>query len=266
MNELNSPQLKWLSDDGVHDKLLDVFMEVKVLTGAILHKPGDDLVKQIEVLKLFIVSHPVFTGLTVNEVRHAFYLNNQGEYEEVYRHYNKELNAEFIGDVLQAYVRYKNRFYRAKGKEVKAIVAPKDQQPVPVTSESEYREMIQQHYCLYLDDKREWVFMPDRAYQLLRNYGAITITSREHWYHLVGKGMNKRAGYGRTSLIGKDGWEKENILKVRRVYEAWEQNGWLPMEEYRMVVHTLRKMLYFHFFETMKYFNIKDIFREVAIG
>jgi len=265
MNELNSPQLKWLSDDGLHDKLLDVFMEVKVLTGAILHKPGDDLVKQIEVLKLFIASHPVFTGLTVNEIRHAFYLNNQGEYEEVYRHYNKELNAEFIGDVLQAYVRYKTRFYRLKGKEVKAIVLPKHDTPAPVISESEYREMIQQHYCLYLNEQPEWIFMPDKAYQLLRNYGAISIRDREHWQYLVSKAMGRRAAYGRTSLIGKDGWEKENILKVRKVYEVWEQYGWLSIEEYRMVVHTLRKMLYFRFFETMKYFNIKDIFREVAI-
>lgn len=249
----------------MHDKIVEIFQELKILNGVILHT-GESLKIQIEVLKMFLVTHPHFTGLTVNEIRHAFYLNSQGEYEEVYRHYNKELNAEFIGDVLRAYVRYKNGIYRLKGKSIKAILNPVEVKPPVMPTEQEYRQMIQQHYENFLAGRRDLVFIAESTYRMLRKYGAILIKSREHYKKLIQQALEIREQYAMSSLLQKDAKEKENILRLRGIYKVWRAEGWIPIDEYRMVIYTVRKRLCFRFFETMQYFNIKEIFKEININ
>jgi len=263
-NELNSPKLKWLNSTELHDKVIELCQELKILSGVILHPMGKELIAQIDILKTFMLTHPQLANLTVAEVRHAFYLNNQGEYEEVYRHYNKELNAEFVGDVLRAYIRHKNRFYKMKGNAVKEIFQPEHPESVIVT-EQQYRESIQMMYDLFLLARFNLIFPSDGAYCLLRKYGGINIKSREHYKQLVLKAMLIREEYGNSSLIKKDQREIETILQIRDIYAEWRETGYLQRSEYRLVIHTLRKRLMLRFFDTMNYFDIKNIFKEVTI-
>lgn len=256
--------LKWLSDDDLHNSLVSIFQEIKILTGAILYKIGEGVEQQIDILKLFLLSAPQFYSLTTNEIRHAFYLNNQGEYDEVYRHYNKELNAEFMGDVLRAYLKYKQDIYKGNGAEIKGLIDPAPEQPkFTLPNEAEYQQIIQNDYNRYLTGASELIFLPAGAYNLLRSYGAIQIHSRQYWHKLIGYAIADRIRYGKSTMFKKDGWEKDNIRRVNAIYETYQSEGWIPPAEYNMVIHTLHKKLYFRFFKTMAYFNIKNIFTEI---
>jgi hypothetical protein len=254
-----------LTEDEVHNKLIDVWQEVKVLTGAVLYKMGEGLEEQLEVLKLFVASHPQFTGLTVKEIAHAFYLNAQGEYGEVYRHYNKELNAEFVGDVLRAYVKYKRVIYSQSGKAIKDVLNPEAAKVrVALPGEEELQQLVQMHYELYQQGLKDFIVMPVTVYKLMRKYGGISISSKEHWRSLVFYGMRERKYFGEQSTLRKDAWEKERIERARAIYSCYAREGWISWAEYRMVVDTFRKMLYLSVFEAMSYMGVKDIFKEVS--
>ena len=265
-NELNSPKLKWLNEKSLHDELIGIFQEIKILTGAIMHS-GDDLLMQIKVLKLFLLSAPQFITLTTNEIRHAFYLNSQGEYDEVYRHFNKELNAEFMGDVLRAYVKYKHDFHKRHSAEIKELIEPAaDASAIIQLPEDEYMRIIQDHYSRYLSGSTEFIFPSISIYNLLRRYGAIPIYSREYWHKMIGYAIDDRIKQSRATFFKKDAWEKDNILRLRKIYETYQLEGWIPPAEYRMVIYTLQKRLYLRFLKTMAYFGIKDIFKEITVN
>jgi len=244
---------------------MDIISEIKILTGVPLMELKEVGI-QIEVLKRFMLSSPQFAGLTTNEVRHAFYLNNQGEYDEVYRHFNKVLNAEFVGDVLRAYVKYKTALYRKKAREIKLLLGPAvERKEVPIPNEIELQQMIQHDYNNYLAGSTEFIYLYTGVYKLLRKYGGIQIHSRQYWHKLIGYAIQDRIRISKSTLFRKDVSEKDNILRLRGIYETYEAEGWIPSSEYRMVIYTLQKKLYFRFLKTMAYFNIKDIFKEVKI-
>lgn len=265
-NQLNSPKLKWLTEKSLHDELIGIFQEIKILTGAIMHDPGEDVLLQIKVLKLFLLSSPQFINLTTNEIRHAFYLNSQGEYDEVHRHFNKPLNAEFMGDVLRGYVKYKYDFHKRFSAEIKELIEPTAATSVIIRlAEDDYRDIIQRHYNSFLTGSTEFIFPSTSIYQLLRQYGGIQIYSRQHWFKLIGYAIDDRIRRSRGTLFKKDAWEKDNILQLRKIYETYQLEGWIPPSEYRMVIYTLQKRLYFKFLKTMAYFGIKDIFKEITV-
>lgn len=139
-SERNGRKLSWLNDDEFHDTVVDIVSEIKLVTGAVLCQ-GQQLLLQIQMLKRFITTG--FGMLSKAEVVEAFYMNNQGQFEEVYVHYNKELNAEFVGNVLRAYMRYKVRFLNEKrDKIIDLLSLPKVVKPRTIDVEfwrDEYR-------------------------------------------------------------------------------------------------------------------------------
>jgi hypothetical protein len=263
MNEVSSPCLRWLSDDELHDELLGIWQEVKVLTGAVLYVPGEGLEEQMEVLKQFVMGNPGFMALTVSEVRHSFYLNMQGEYGEVYKHYYAPLNGEFVGSVLLGYLRYKHGLYSRHGVEVRKLVEVRKERKV--WTDAELMDLVQTHYELYKNGHYELIVLPWSVYKLMRNVGGIRIKDKGHWGRCVYSGMGRREAYGRQSTARKDAWERENILRVRAIYALYHEEGWIPRSEYRVVVETFRRQLYLGFFNVMQYFGVKEIFKEVAV-
>ena len=261
-NELNSPRLKWLSEDEVFNALIDIFKEIKVLTGAIMAE-GDDLKIQLRVLNLFLLSHDKFTNLTTNEIRQAFYLNSQGVYDEVHKHYNKKLNAEFVGNVLLSYLKYKKEFYRTHGGELRKLMAPK-QISRAVMNERDYRAVIQMHYDYYCEGNTDLIYVSTITYNLLRRYGAIKVHSRQHWRQLIEQAICERERYGNRGLVGKDIGERDRIQRVKEIYKRYRKEWWIPRNEWAMVVHTLRRRQYLVFFETMRYYGIRNIFTEIT--
>jgi hypothetical protein len=188
-NERNSQKLQSLSDDDVHDKLLDIWSEIKMLTGALLHT-GKDLQIQNELLKRFLLITPTFRLLTTNEIRHAFYLNAAGEYGEVIPHYNREINAEWVGQVLRAYVVYKRRMYALAGDQIHKALAPPPVPPKRVRMPASfYMEAVQRSYDMYCAGRQEWEYGWSLLYNFLRKVKLITCESRQAWWDRWWKGV-----------------------------------------------------------------------------
>lgn len=259
-NELNSPTLKWLNEDDLHDTLIDIFTELKVLTGVILYD-GSNLKLQLAVLTRFLMASPAFSGLTVNEIRHAFLLNNAGEFDEVHKHYNKELNAEYLGNVLLAYLRFKRRLYDRSGVFIRRMIDPPAVRPRVKVTDQDYMRYIQQDYAFYRAGEKDFIFGMDQKYKVLRRLGMIELYSRDYWIKVYSQAMARRFSYGKGFTT--DAAEAEKRREVRRIYESYQVDGMLPVEEHHAIVSLIRQRRYMYFLECLAACGINDIFSEV---
>lgn len=264
LNTMNSPQLKSLSDaKDLGKEMLGIFTEIKMLTGAILHE-GEEMAMQVDVLIRFLVSSPVFASLTVNEIKHAFHMNQQGEYGEVYKHYNKPINGEFMGNVLLAYVDYKKQTSRRVHGDLMQLMYPKEITKLPIPTVDEYMQVVQRDYDLYRDGKAEYILFHLPCYNLLRKVGFISIRSRAHWQQLYVKAMHDRHRYGNTLPKNlKDTWERSKRQEVRKVYDEIIKTQEIPQHEHRILIHHIRKKLYMRFFKWISDCAINNIFQEI---
>jgi hypothetical protein len=261
-NELNSPTLLWLSDKERWDKLVDVITEIKLLTGAIIHE-GEALQLQLKVIERFLISSKRYAALTTNEILHAFYLNNQGEFGTVYRHYNRELNAEFVGDVLLAYLNYKDGIYARVN--IKGLLDPApERKPLDPITDIALMGYIQGDYDMYRSDARELIFHSPFKYNLLRRAGLIEVYSRKYWRKMEAYAMAERVEYGSgRPERATDVREREDRAAVASMYARFVQDGYLPIAEYRLVVQGVRRRLYMRFFEMIASCGINDIFFDI---
>jgi hypothetical protein len=120
----------------------------------------------------------IWTGygdLKKSEICHAFTLNYQGAYAEKYRHYNRELNAEFIGDVLDAYKLLKEDFFQRTGMVVMDILKPAN------NDLQGWKELIEHDYYLVKERTMEAVFYSPEKYIALRKMQFIKIESVKQW-------------------------------------------------------------------------------------
>lgn len=113
-------------------------------------------VAQMRIIAKFI--YEGFGYLTAEEITNAFHLNLQGKYQEVYKQYGKkQINCEFIGQVLSGYRKYKQDYVN-NNESVKRILQPPPKQEVieyvedPVNEE---RVMIEREYQVFLRNP-EW--------------------------------------------------------------------------------------------------------------
>jgi hypothetical protein len=178
-----------LNDDDLEDELIDIWSEIKMMTGALLHE-GQELCLQLKMLKRFLMIAPTLRLLTTNEIRHAFYLNAAGEYSEIIPHYNREINAEWVGQVLRAYVSYKRRMYASAGDHIRKALAPAPVPPKRVRMPASfYMEAVQRSYDMYCAGKKEWEYGWSLLYNFLRKVNLITCESRQAWWDRWWKGV-----------------------------------------------------------------------------
>ncbi|MBX2906200.1 MAG: hypothetical protein KF744_09190 [Taibaiella sp.] len=260
VNELSSPKLKWLSDDEMHNALIDALKVVKVLTGALLHE-GELLKVQVEVLKMFLVTSERYRELTMNEVKHAFYLNHQGEYGEVYKHYNRELNAEYLGCVLNAYMGYKRTLYRRYGAQIKEAAAEQKVVVQPMElEEKDLQAMIQGHYEMWLQGMSEFVFVYMPVWRYLKRIGAAEWT-RSGWYEMFHRAVLERMRYAKSYYKAKSVSERYERMALVKVYDEYKDTGYMPKDEWMALVTLMRKTVYLEFFEALSMYGVRHIFR-----
>lgn len=253
--------LRTLQFSDLSSKVVDIISEVKILTGAILYT-GNELRLQVDVITRFFMSNMAFATLTTNEILHAFYLNNAGEYDQVYRHYNRELNAEFIGDVLLAYIKYKRRLYERV--DIKALIDPPKETPVVLMpSEEEYRQFILQDLNFYKNGDTDFIFCTPAKYKLLRQLGYIEIYSRHYWNKAYYMSMGERIRFSESPLIRLSRQERDRVLKLRDLYAEWKKTGVIPVSEHRILVHNTRRNLYLWMLGCLSACGINNIFSEV---
>lgn len=113
------------------------------------------------VAQMKIIGKFIFEGfgyLTPAEITNAFHLNLQGKYGEVYKQYGKkEINCEFIGQVLSAYRDYKQDFVNLNPDLLKIINPPEELKQIEYRPDipNEERVMIEKEYQKFLIDP-EW--------------------------------------------------------------------------------------------------------------
>lgn len=93
-------------------------------------------VAQMRVIARFISNG--FPYLTPAEISNAFNLNLQGKYKEVFKQFGKrQINCEFIGQVLTAYTEYKQNFVDLNPDLLKILYPPISLPPPKVWTEEE---------------------------------------------------------------------------------------------------------------------------------
>ncbi len=170
-NEMTSPKLKSLSDDELYDRLVDVWSAVKLLSGALLHE-GDMLLLQLEMLRDFLATSS-FRDLTVADLTTAFKLNAAGDAWETIPHYNREINAEWVGQVLRKYTDIFRKMWREHGDAIRKVLlppAPEAPKPEPLP-ESFWQEEIQKDLELLRAGKADWIFNSAMKYVFLCRSG-----------------------------------------------------------------------------------------------
>lgn len=260
-NQLASPKLKTLTADEFHNMFVDLLKEIKVLTGAIIHgnEAKKDQLAQLNGLKLFVGTSHKFMNLTVKELRQAFYLNNQGELDEIYKHYNKPLNAEFMGSVLSAFLRYKAKFSDTIP-EVLYLLRPK--QEVPKVTDEMLRHMIQQDYELYRAGQYDNIFNASLKYLYLRRIKALQLTSRKKWWDWYWRAVEYRINRLKQKAATKAENQQRNILL--EAYDKFLEEHLIDRAEHRLIVHLARRLMYFRFFDLLAGAAITHVFEDVS--
>lgn len=211
-------------------------------------------------IERFLMMSGRFSNLTLNEIIHAFYLNAAGEYADIYKHYNRWLDAEFIGNVLISYCKYKDAFY--KRVDVKGLLTPPAPKPKPIApTTEEVKAMIQQDYNFYLQDAPAFIFLSKLKYKLLRQISFIEITSKANWHDMYTRAFYARRAFANGTTTDKH--EREERRRVKYIYDQWEKDYMIPLGEHRVLVHNVRKGLYLQMFMACKACGIVDIFKEV---
>ena len=256
-----------LSEDDFYNAMINLFTEIKLLTGAVLYSPGVELNLQVQTLLVFIRSSPRFMALTVAEIRYAFHLNNQGELDETYKHYNRELNAEFIGGVLSSYVKKIRKPLDERSEEIRKMLgmieAPA---PVPKLDRFIIQHHIQTQYDIYRSGEKELCFISDAGYRYLRRIGAISFTDAKKWRAWYMYASEKHRQYLMQKLdlqIMGEAKRQDEKKAINVIFDAMKQPADVPNELRRPILTAMRRLVCFHLFDQLIAAQVQNIFSEI---
>ena len=262
LNELNSPRLCWLDDDDFHDRIVEMLQEISLLTGAEVYESdwkNEMLIKTIENLFRF---NSEIMNLTVNEIRNAFYLNHNGTFGKVYTMYGKPISADYVGNVISEYREYKLRPLE-KQWAIDRLLNPPPPKPVPVYTVEDYKAFIQTDYENWKAGNQEYIFLVFEKYLVMRRLGIIIYPNLESWAAWKKRALAKRE-YNLINQIPINKAEKQTKKKKLELYKAIRETNIIPPEENKSVIHMLRKLVYFRYFELLKEAGVVNIFAEIS--
>jgi hypothetical protein len=180
-------KLQQLGKEDIHNKVVDLLSELRVIAGAMLVSDEKERTAQIEIIKRFLISS--FPFLSKEEILNAFYMNAAGQLDNVYRVYGKPLDCEFLGDVLRAYQKEKSIVWQTWGKDLRTIFIEEQTKALPVSKYvdwSFWETQIQSEYNYHRGLNPVPLHMwHKRKYQALRRKGFIRFDSVEHWVKFI---------------------------------------------------------------------------------
>ncbi len=175
------PKIKDLGEDQFELLFKKVIAEIIFITGGKLYstKTQEDKMMynaQVKTLKKFISEY--FNFFSFAEVIKAFYMNNAGQFKKIYSHYGRELNIEFIGEVLSAYKEYKQEIFTKHGWELVKLISPDKQLPAPDQSSVDWdnvaRGNIEECYQRFIKTSElNENLIPQHWYDILVSDGLI---------------------------------------------------------------------------------------------
>jgi hypothetical protein len=250
---MNGRALKLLNEDELHNAVVDIMTEIKLVTGALM-LTGNELQAQIQMVKIFLWSG--FSMLTKDEIVKAFYLNMQGKYDEQYRHYNKELNAEFLGDVLRAYLKYKVYIRENYGHIIEKAL-PKVVGRLPPVDWDYYRELVQIEYnnC-FKDIPAPMVYWDARKYIALRRFIKYRYPVKKVWLYYMK--MILQRNLNKTMLPATADLSNVKFISFKQVYDLL-----VNKEDYRPLLDMVRRHVYYEFLTAMNTCGINKIWEEI---
>ncbi len=264
LNELNSPKLCWLTDIELHDFMADLLSEISIMTGAKAYEYDWQNSMLITVIIKLLKKDDAIMALTTNEVSDAFYLNHNGAYPHTHSTYNKEINADYVGNIIRDYRYYKLRSLE-KEWAINKILNPPPEKPIPVYTTADYKKFIQMDYELYKTGNTDYIFNIEKKYILLRRAKIIIYPSPlsdawKKWYQVA---LKKREWNTYTTKpVGEA--ERLTKRKAMEMYHLIKTANIVPQDEHISVVSMLHKLVYFRFFELMKEQKIERIFEEIS--
>lgn len=248
-------KLRQLSTTEFHNTVVDVLSEIKLITGGILYE-GKELEVQVEMVKRFLWS--AYSILTKEEIVHAFYLNAHGAYEDTYRHYNREINAEFIGDVLQAYLRYKKYIVETRGPEIKKLLNPQIA-PKELEAGIDYnfwKQLIQEEYTAYRNGETTMQLWSDRKFHTLVKFGLMPYHDIEGGNSFMRKAL--ASGRGGTYLpenVNLDDYKFTGPAHVRSIFKT--------TTDFERCLDYARRLAYWYVLKACMDCSINNLFTEI---
>ncbi len=214
---------------------------------------GNKLELQLEMITRFIVTG--FGNLTKPEIVQAFYMNLQGKFEEVYVHYNKELNAEFLGNVLRAYLRWKSRLVNDKGHKIQQLLNKEGYQKQDIDYEF-WKDLIQKEYEVIKKFKSSDQLWHDRKYYTLRKSGLLYFKSLDTWFWFMKKAIKNTNGVLRVPL-------KSNLSKYSFVTVASVINIFHSHADFKVCLSEARRLAYLYVLKCCLDCGINNLWEDI---
>jgi len=252
---LNSREtaLKFLTPEQFHNDSIDLISEISLVTGARLYD-GEYLPAQLKVIQRFLLNG--FSMLTKAEIVYSFYLNLQGAFDQVYRHYNKELNCEFVGDVLRAYRIYKSNFIHQKGAKIDHLLIEQKAELITIDYDF-WKSVIQDDYQAYCKGDRSLSFWSPRKYYTLRKFGLFPFSGLSTWFWLMKRAIaNGGGGLNLPANVNMKNYKFTNARQVRTVFKTHE--------DFKSYLDYGRQVAYWYVLQACKDCGINNIFEDVA--
>lgn len=255
--ERNGRKLRSLTEDELYNSVVDIVSEIKLMTGAIVFEDKDDMKLQVSMITKFLAIG--FSMLSKEEIVHAFYLNNMGKYDETFRHYNRELNAEFMGDVLKSYLKYKGYIREVRGADITRLLGNTAELPAPPTKPDYelWKEMIQAEYDYFRENEQTNQIWHARKYITLRRMGLIPFKGLQTWYYFMKAAIGTRRGW--INLPDGVNLKSYKFGSVGEVYRLFTSP-----EAFKLCVDESRRFAYWYVINAMAECGINKIFEEIA--
>jgi hypothetical protein len=233
--------------------------EIKLVTGVLIYEEPALMKTQIEMVKRFLATG--YPMLTKEEILHAFYLNMQGAYDQVYKHYNRELNAEFMGDVLRAYLNYKLYLRETKGPQINRLLATTAPKALPYKRVVDYafwKQLIQEEYDDYRFGRPSRQLWSVRKYYTLRRFGLLPFPKGfKTWVFFFKRVMKGNArGTKLPADANLEHYHFSSFAACRAIFHTHE--------DYQRCLDYLRRYAYFYVLRACSDCGINDLFTEIA--
>jgi hypothetical protein len=257
MAERDGRKLMWLTPDELYDTVIDIISEIKLITGALIYEETQLMKTQVKVIERFLISG--FGMLTQKEIIHAFYMNMEGKYEQVFRHYNKELNAEFMGDVLRSYLQYKLYFRETKGAEIKKLLQLGPKQEINRAIDYEFwKQMVQEEYNSYCKGEASLQMWHAMKYYTLRKHGLLPFSKGINtWIFFFKKIMNgNTAG---TKLPAGADISRLYFSSFAQCREIFKTD-----DDWKRAIDYLRRYAYWYVLKACRECGINNLWEEIS--
>lgn len=254
--ERDGRKLMLLTKQELHDTVIDIISEIKLLTGCIIFE-GKELQAQLSVIRRFLYSS--FGMLTKEEIIHAFYMNMEGKYNQVYRHYNRELNAEFIGDVLRSYLNYKLYLKETKGPGIKKLLQLGPVQVIKREVDYEFwKDLIQEEYEAFRKGESTLQMWHQRKYYTLRKFGLMPFTKGfKTWMYFFKKVMHGNTA-GTNLPAGADIRHLYfgSVAECRKIFKN--------DQDWKRCIDYLRRYAYWYMLNACQQCGINNLWNEIS--